>query len=388
MKDIIDRLPLPVLRKRLLDWYSSRRRVLPWRQSHDPYHVWVSEVMLQQTQVQTVLRYYGRFIERFPTVEALAAVELDEVLSIWQGLGYYQRARWLHAAARKIVLDYGGRIPRRCEDLLQLPGFGAYTARAVASIAFGEAVGVVDGNVRRVLCRLLALPSPALADLQKTADRLVDPEYPGDFNQAMMELGSLVCTPRHPDCRSCPIRPWCRALSLGRVEDYPSPKSRNRIHGERYWVGLWSRADRWLLGHRERGLLKDMWLFPMWPRTRYPDLPAVMTPLLQDYPDSQAVEVRRLPTVTHVFSHRRWVLDPIWVVWPPEGPIPNLPDEIQKGLKNRVWFPRVQLRTLPIPRAHRKLLSLIFESDSTIQPRLVADDMEHYAADTRSDPTS
>ncbi len=198
----------------LLGWFDQHKRDLPWRRSSDPYGIWVSEIMLQQTRVAAVLEHYSRWMGSFPTVAALAAAEEAEVLALWSGLGYYRRARMLHRAARVLVAEHAGCLPRTSAALRELPGIGAYTAAAVASIAFGEPVAVVDGNVERVVARLLGLPAGAGADrlraIRAGAQALVSPARPGDSNQAIMELGATVCLPRAPLCLGCPVQPWCR----------------------------------------------------------------------------------------------------------------------------------------------------------------------------------
>ena len=196
------------LRRKLLLWYDAHRRDLPWRASSDPYRIWISEIMLQQTRVAAATDYYLRFLQRFPTIKSLAAAPLDSVLSAWSGLGYYRRARMMHQAAQKIVGELDGEFPQTAEALLQLPGIGRYTAAAIASIAFAQPVAVVDGNVDRVLSRL---SGRALADgeLWSLANLLLDPDRPGDFNQAMMELGATVCLPKEPACLVCPIVSLC-----------------------------------------------------------------------------------------------------------------------------------------------------------------------------------
>src|SRR5229473_6174954 len=183
-------------RQRLLAWYDGNARDLPWRQDRDPYRVWLSEVMLQQTRVGAVLEHYRRFLQRFPTVERLAAAREASVLAAWSGLGYYRRARMLHAAAKKIVSEHTGKFPASAKELRGLPGIGRYTAAAIASIAFGEPAAVVDGNVKRVLGRVVG-QNLAGQELWQTAEELLSPQRPGDFNQAMMELGATVCLPRH-----------------------------------------------------------------------------------------------------------------------------------------------------------------------------------------------
>jgi len=209
--------PTPI-RRALLRWFDAHKRDLPWRGTNDPYQVWLSETMLQQTRVPTVIPYYHRLLRAFPTVRKLARARLGSVLRLWAGLGYYSRARNLHAAAKKIVCERGGRFPATLDAALALPGIGPYTARAILSIAYGKPVAVVDGNVTRVLVRLFHLRSADPNDriaLQPLADKLVAPRRPGDFNQALMELGSTVCLPRAPRCTACPLEKLCAARLAG-----------------------------------------------------------------------------------------------------------------------------------------------------------------------------
>jgi A/G-specific adenine glycosylase len=198
-------------RRHLLAWYDANRRDLPWRASRDPYAIWVSEIMLQQTRVAVVIERYKEFLARFPTLASLAAAPEQDVLALWSGLGYYRRARMLHKAAQFVVENCGGVMPTAAEDLQQLPGIGAYTSAAIASIAHGERVAVVDGNVERVLCRMEGWDaSPSLKrEIWNLAAQLIDHNRPGDFNQALMELGATVCTPRNPQCLTCPLVKDC-----------------------------------------------------------------------------------------------------------------------------------------------------------------------------------
>ena len=207
------------MRRELLEWYYGNKRDLPWRRTQDPYAIWVSEIMLQQTRVAAVIEKYKAFLERFPTVMLLAQAEEPDVLALWSGLGYYRRARMLHKAARSVVVDWGGAMPSASLELRELPGIGSYTAAAIASIAHGEAVAVVDGNVERVLSRIRGWESQDAAGkaavrrkVEQFAASLVDPHKPGDFNQALMELGAMVCTPRNPQCLMCPWARGCRTL--------------------------------------------------------------------------------------------------------------------------------------------------------------------------------
>jgi len=249
------------LREILCAWYETHRRDLPWRRTRDPYAVWLSETILQQTRVQQGLPYYLRFIERFPDVGALAAASEDEVLKLWQGLGYYSRARNLLRAAREVVERFGGEFPHRYADLLSLRGVGEYTASAVASISSGEAVAVVDGNVYRVLSRLFDIDTPidtpaGQRQFRQLAQSLLDPSDAGRWNQALMEFGALHCTPQGPQCETCPVRDRCLALAAGTVGARPAKRGKTKP-SDRWFHYLHIVADgRTLLHRRPEG---DIW---------------------------------------------------------------------------------------------------------------------------------
>ena len=252
--------------KTLLAWYDRERRDLPWRArpgaSADPYAVWLSEIMLQQTTVAAVKAYYTRFLSLWPDVENLAAAPLEEVLKAWAGLGYYSRARNLHACAKKVMLDHGGEFPGSEAELRRLPGVGPYTAAAVAAIAFSQPAAVVDGNVERVTARLLALDTPLPAAKKPIAEfvaRILPARRPGDFAQAMMDLGATVCTPRAPACMLCPLAPFCAAREL-KPQDFPKKAAKKARPFRTGAVFVLRRADGALLVRRrpERGLLGGM----------------------------------------------------------------------------------------------------------------------------------
>lgn len=256
------------LRRRLLAWFRRARRDLPWRHTRDAYRIWVSEVMLQQTRVETVIPYYRRFLEAFPSLRHLAVSDLSQVLKAWEGLGYYARARNLHRAARQVIDERAGHIPRRYTDFVKLPGAGAYLAAAVTSIAFDEPRAAVDGNVRRVLARLLGLEgavdrAPHAVIIQAHAQRLLDPRHPGDSNQALMELGALLCTPRQPACVRCPLAGACRARRQGQQERIPRRRLRPARRVRHAAAAIIERRGRWLFVRREeRGLLGGLWELP------------------------------------------------------------------------------------------------------------------------------
>ena len=252
----------------LLAWYRAQRRDLPWRRTTDPYRIWVAEVMLQQTQVATVLPYYERFLQRFPTVAALAQAELDEVLALWQGLGYYARARSLHAAAKVVCEKHGGIIPPSPREFRSLPGVGPYTAGAVLSIAFVRDLPAIDGNVVRVLTRLFDYDrDPTTAEgkraLHTHAEGLLLPGQAGDFNQAMMELGATICTPRAPRCADCPLTSFCCARAAGVQEARPVARLRAERPHRELVAALAEREGRMLIVRRlPQGLLGGLWELP------------------------------------------------------------------------------------------------------------------------------
>ena len=254
----LNTIDLHKLRRSLLEWYDEHRRQLPWRTDNDPYCVWVSEIMLQQTRVAAVLEHYSRWMRRFPTVHKLAAARQPSVLAAWSGLGYYHRARRIHQAAKAIVRERRGKFPRTAQEWRTLPGIGRYTAAAIASIAFDEAVALVDGNVERVLTRVFG-PTPSKQAVWRHAEALLSPERPGDFNQAMMELGATTCTPRAPQCLLCPLMTWCRTRGIGATKLQAARIRRQLCYG------LARRGNSVLLVQRapDDSLMAGMWELPV-----------------------------------------------------------------------------------------------------------------------------
>lgn len=297
----------------LLRWYDRERRDLPWRvapgEKPDPYRVWLSEIMLQQTRVETVTRYYGRFLERFPTVETLAAARLESVLKLWAGLGYYARARNLYACACQVVLRHNGRFPDTEEALRELPGIGAYTAAAIAAIAFGRKATPVDGNIERVIARLYCIETPLPAAkpiLRRLAEGLVPDRRAGDFAQAMMDLGATVCTPKRPDCPRCPWSADCVARTRGEAEDLPrrTPKSEGALRRGAAFVVL--REDGAVLVRRRPrdGLLGGMTEIPGTDWSADFDLTSAGHTASRIAPFIPILAWRRLPgSVRHIFTH-------------------------------------------------------------------------------------
>lgn len=298
------------VRRAMLRWYDAHARDLPWRRTRDPYAIWVSEIMCQQTRVETVIPYYERFLARFPRVADLAAASEDEVLGLWSGLGYYRRARLLHRGAREVTERYGGRVPRDAEARLALPGVGRYTAGAIGSIAFDAPEPVVDGNVARVLTRLRRIETPlgkaaTEAALWRHAAELVEGSRPGDLNQSLMELGALVCTPTGPRCPRCPVRRWCAGRPI--AERLPVPRRKTKVRRVELVAVVATRArpTRVWLERADGELFGGLWSVPT---LEAPATPEGARRALR----AAGVKARLRPEpcgeLVHVLSHRRLVV--------------------------------------------------------------------------------
>jgi A/G-specific adenine glycosylase len=298
------------LAARLLTWYDDHRRDLPWRRTHNSYYIWVAEVMLQQTQVATAIPYYERFLARFPTAEVLAAASLDEVLKLWEGLGYYARARHLHAAARQVVAEFGGQVPDTMDDLLSLPGVGRYTAGAILSIAYAQDVPALDGNVRRVFSRLLAIKEDVTREagqrrLWALAKKLLPPGRAGDFNQSLMDLGATVCTPRTPLCGQCPLAEDCQAHKLGQQEQFPlRPPRRALPHYDIAAGVVWNDQGGFLIAQRPLdGMLGGLWEFPGGKQESGETLQDCLRRELLEELDIEVAVGELLTVVKHAYTH-------------------------------------------------------------------------------------
>ena len=362
-------------RRALLAHFDANRRMLPWRTRRTPYRVLVSEFMLQQTRVDTVIPRYERWLKRFPDFGALARATADDVILAWQGLGYYARARNLHRAAREVRERYGGRLPEEPAELKTLPGVGEYTAGAVASIAFGRAVPAVDGNVRRVLARLLDLADPTPARLGREAARLVDPERPGDFNEAMMELGATICTPRAPGCNRCPVAGWCGARTAGTTGERPAPRPRRRVRRVEYAVAVVvDAAGRTLLARRpDQGLLAGMWEFPCREVEAGRGERAILEATLDIArgvlgatgrhgaapPPRRLVAAESLPAVRHAFTHLRATYRPVVVRAPARARDGGLPPRAGDSPVRHVWVRPGGHDELALPVAQQKIAELL-----------------------------
>ena len=334
------------LRALLLDFFDARARSLPWRETDDPYAIWVSEIMLQQTRVETVVPYWTAWMNAFPTVHDLAAADEETVLKAWEGLGYYSRARNLHRAAGVVRERWGGQVPDTRNDLRTLPGVGAYTAGAIASIAFAEAVPAVDGNVRRVVARLLDWPDPRGTALEAEVARWVSEERPGDFNQALMEFGATVCTPRAPSCGSCPVAEGCGARLAGTVGERPAPRKRAPVPRVHHGVAVAVRASeegiRMALRRRPEGvMLAGMWEFPAVEVDGPEGAEVAVAGLVGDGPGGGEA----LPPVPHAFSHLHVTYHPVLVRVEPGTKPPG-------GAR---WLRPDDVADLPLPVAQRRI---------------------------------
>lgn len=330
-------------RHALVEWFNKEHRDLPWRHTKDPYKIWVSEVMLQQTRVDTVIPYYHRFLERFPTIEVLADAPQEELLKRWEGLGYYSRARNLQAGVREVIESYGGIVPDNRHDISKLKGVGPYTAGAILSIAYGKPEHAVDGNVMRVLSRVLNIQDDiALPKTKKifeaAVEELIDPDNASAFNQGLMEMGALVCTPTSPKCLLCPVRDYCTAFHEGEPEKLPVKTKKVKIKYLKYDVFVClDEQERFLLEKRpDKGLLANMWQFPM--VEKIDDTTNTMDNLEVTY--GIKVETNKpLLSFKHVFSHLTWQLESSILACHEQSIVETVAQ----------WFTRTEIEALPMP---------------------------------------
>ncbi|NIA14992.1 MAG: A/G-specific adenine glycosylase [Nitrospiraceae bacterium] len=352
----------PSIRRALLAWFDREARDLPWRHTRDPYRIWLSEILLQQTRIDQGLPYYERFVEAFPTVEALAAAPEDRVLKLWEGLGYYSRARNLHKAARQVAQsaseETGPEFPQTAEGWQALPGVGRYTAGAIASIAFGERVPVLDGNVKRVLARLFDITAcvdttTTLHRLWTLAGDLVPPGRPGDFNQAMMELGALVCTPRAPHCAQCPLRKTCAALAADTQLERPVRRPKKAPKRQELVVAAILKNGRYLLGKRPpAGLLAGLWEFPSGPVEKGETHEQALTRIAETTLEIQIEASGLIATVQHAYTHLRVTMNVYACRHTAGKPQANAHAKLK-------WVARKDLSRYPLPKANHKFLPLL-----------------------------
>jgi len=341
--------------KALLEWYSSNARELPWRGKGDPYAIWVSEVMLQQTRVDTVIPYFNRWMQTFPDIPALAAASQHEVLAAWEGLGYYSRARNLHRAAEYVVEEFGGKLPSEVEKLCKLPGIGRYTSAAIASIAFGIDVPVLDGNVRRVLARLFNVSMPvrssaAEKQLLDLAAIHLPPGRAAEYNQALMDFGALVCTPRSPGCNQCPLVDNCQAFHHGIQEQLPVRRARTNVPHHTVTAAVICKDQRVLITQRpERGLLGGLWEFPGGKRHSDEDLEAC---LKREIIEEIGVEISvgaNIGVYQHAYSHFRVTLHAF------KCKLPSGEEPVALQVKDLRWVDFMALPEYPMGKIDRQI---------------------------------
>ena len=337
----------------LLNWYAHQGRDLPWRNSRDPYRIWLSEIMLQQTTVAAVIDYFQRFLKSYPDVQSLAKAPLDDVLTLWAGLGYYSRARNLHKTAQRVVAEYEGIFPESVEQLQRLSGIGRSTAGAIACLAFDQPEPILDGNVRRVLCRLLAITEPARdrgveKQLWVVAETLVPEGDAHDYTQAIMDLGATVCTPKRPDCKQCPLSGICRAFADDLTTSVPVSVQRAKV-STRYQAIVLVECDGQTLIRRRKleGLLGGMLEFPTVALTQNDSAEFAIRELLASYGCSVAAD--RVGAIRHTYSHFRL-----------EAEVYRLSEcnVIPEAGHELFWQPEIELDRLALHGAHKKALAL------------------------------
>ncbi|MEN6421349.1 MAG: A/G-specific adenine glycosylase [Smithella sp.] len=358
MKNDADKIKY-LLSRRLLAWYRRNQRSLPWRKTSDPYRIWISEIMLQQTQVDTAIPYYHRFLKAFPTVFSLARAPLQDVLKSWENLGYYSRARNIYAAAKVIVEKFDGRIPDHLEAIKTLPGIGQYTAGAILSIAYGHALPAVDGNVRRILCRLFAIRNP-LDDaqeqkrLQKLAASLIPVKHPGDFNQALMDLGATICKAKNPDCSRCPVAGHCQAR-LHNLQNVLPITVKTPAIPHRQAAAAVIRNSKGMLLVVQRpasGLLASLWKLPGGFIKSGEDMENSLRHSVQEELGISVRTGKYLGSVNHTYTHFRLTLQTHECRLLKGNPNPL-------GCQNWRWASPTDLQNLPLSKIDRMILAVI-----------------------------
>lgn len=350
------------LRQALLVWYSELGRDLPWRRTRDPYAIWISEIMLQQTQVKTVIPYYDRWLTLFPTITALAAADQQQVLKAWQGLGYYARARNLHRAAQEIVQKHNGQFPTDLTAVVALPGIGQTTAGGILSAAFNLPVPILDGNVKRVLARLSALKAPpnrAMKQLWQMSADLLDPQEPRDFNQALMDLGATLCTPKNPACLLCPWRVYCLAHQTDMQNEIPVSETRTPIPHKQIGVAvIWNEQGQILIDRRpQQGLLGGLWEFPGGKIEPGETVEACIAREIQEEIGIEIAVGDRLITIDHTYTHFRVTLNVYHCRYVSGEPQPIECDEVR-------WVEVAELDQFPFPKANVQIIEAIRQGGS------------------------
>lgn len=345
------------IQRQLLHWFKKNKRDLPWRKTHDPYSIWVSEIMLQQTQVGTVIPYYQKFLKSFPSLHHLAKANLSKVLKVWEGMGYYSRARNLHRASQIVLNHFNGKIPNHLKDLLILPGIGRSTAGAILSFAYNTEAPILDGNAKRVLSRLFALsgtPGKKKAEqlLWKISESLIPKGYSNPFNQALMDLGSMICTPKDPLCPECPLRAFCKGRASGKPERYPAKVLKRTIPHVESISAVIKKNGKILLHQRPpEGLLGGLWEFPNW-RVEGKQISRLRLRLRNIIKKEMEMDVKvkeSMGTFQQTYSHFKLTLH-VFSCQPL--------DRKEKGK----WIPIRNLPLLPMSRVHRLIADKILSN--------------------------
>lgn len=334
----------------LIDWFKENKREMPWRKTSDPYCIWVSEVMLQQTQVATVIPYYIRFMERFPTVKDLAQATLEDVHQYWQGLGYYRRGENLWKGAKVIAERWQGEFPRDPKLISEIPGIGPYTLGAICSIAFHLPLPAVDGNVMRVMARWYCIGDDiGIAKNRKLFEAKVMENMPNDpnrFNQGLMELGALVCTPKNPKCEECPVKQLCQAYQTGTVSEYPVKEKKLKKVEEKYYALMIEKDHKMGMEKRpEEGLLANLWGVPLIPETKWQEA------------GFEQLDFVAFEHVNHIFTHKKWVMTPIAIKW--SEALMECMNRAEMNKDEIIYYDESQLKDIPIATAFKKVLKCI-----------------------------
>ncbi|MEW5908853.1 MAG: A/G-specific adenine glycosylase [Thermodesulfobacteriota bacterium] len=341
-----------------MDWYRNSYRDLPWRKRRDPYAIWISEVMLQQTQVKTVLRYYSKFLNAFPDVWSLSQAKSQAVLKVWEGLGYYARARNLHAAAKQVMEEHSGKIPSDRNGFSRLPGVGKYISAAVLSIAFNHPLAVVDGNVKRVLSRLFRINTPVNSGscasvFEHHATRLLDEGNPGIFNQAVMELGALICKPKKPDCAKCPLIRCCRAFNDRKTADYPKRIVKQRIPVYSVVFGIIVKDRKFLITRRRPdGFLGGLWEFPGGKILENESPQAACLREVKEEVDLEVKIERNLARIRHAYTHFKIEAD-VFICRYLSGRVKR------RSAEDHRWIALNKIDEYPFPGANRKFIPML-----------------------------
>jgi len=349
---------IELIRSLLIEWYNRHHRRLPWRETDNPYRIWISEVMLQQTQIQTVLPYYQKFLLHFPDVKRLADADLQMVLKVWEGLGYYARARNMHKAAKIILEQYAGEFPENRKLIEKLPGVGDYIAAALLSIAFDQPYAVVDGNVKRVLARLYEITAPinkssSYRIFKEAAERLLDHHQPGIFNQAMMELGATICKPRNLECNRCPIRFLCHASQAGSINEFPKRIKTPKTPRHHIVVGVVYKNNHMLITRRKpEGLLGGLWEFPGGKVRKHENAERACVREIKEEVNLNVEVTRHVTQVKHAYTHFKILMEVFSCRYVSGEVKLNGPVDFR-------WIMRWEIEQYPFPKANHKFIHML-----------------------------